>query len=110
MDGDAVVFPVTVTASQVRNLDPDTLRGLVAGKSVDEARSILAGYGTVDIQTWPGFVGTVPSLAWRLTLTIDPAGASQAPSSPSGLPSANPSASRSAGPSGIIGWPIPAMA
>ncbi len=125
VDGDAVVFPVTVTASQVRNLDPDTLRGLVAGKSVDEARSILTGYGTVDIQTWPGFVGTVPSLAWRLTLTIDtssvtgsppsagsspPAGASQAPSSPSGLPSANPSANRSAGPSGIVGWPIPAAA
>jgi Baseplate J-like protein len=120
VDGDAVVFPVTVTASQVRNLDPDTLRGLVAGKSVDEARSILASYGTVDIQTWPGFVGTVPSLAWRLSLTIDtssvtgspgPAGSSSAPAGePSSAPSSLPSANPSVGPSGIVGWPILARA
>jgi hypothetical protein len=120
VDGDAVVFPVTVTASQVRNLDPDTLRGLVAGKSVDEARSILASYGTVDIQTWPGFVGTVPSLAWRLSLTIDtssvtgspgPAGSSPAPAGvPSSAPSSLPSANPSAGPSGIVGRPILARA
>ena len=70
-DGAAVVFPVTATASQVRQLDADTLRQQVLGKSVDEARSILAQDGTVDIQTWPGFVGTIPSLAWRLTLTVD---------------------------------------
>jgi Baseplate J-like protein len=120
VDGDAVVFPVTVTASQVRNLDPDTLRALVAGKSVDEARSILASYGTVDIQTWPGFVGTVPSLAWRLSLTIDtssvtgspgPAGSSSAPAgAPSSPSSSLPSANPSVGPSGIVGWPIPARA
>ena len=120
VDGDAVVFPVTVTASQVRNLDPDTLRGLVAGKSIDEARSILASYGTVDIQTWPGFVGTVPSLAWRLNLTIDtssvagspgPAGSSSAPASlPSSRPSSRPSSNPSVGPSGFVGWPILARA
>ena len=69
-DGEAVVFPVIATASQVRHLDPDTLRQQVKGKSVDEARAILADDGTVDIQTWPGFVGTIPSLEWRLTLTI----------------------------------------
>jgi hypothetical protein len=120
VDGEAVVFPVTVTASQVRNLDPDTLRGLVAGKSVDEARSILASYGTVDIQTWPGFVGTIPSLAWRLSLTIDtssvtgspgPAASSAAPAGvPSSAPSSLPSANPSVGPSGIVGWPILARA
>ncbi len=120
VDGEAVVFPVTVTASQVRNLDPDTLRGLVAGKSVDEARSILATYGSVDIQTWPGFVGTVPSLAWRLSLTIDtssvtgspgPAGSSSVPASvPSSPASSPPSANPSVGPSGIVRWPILARA
>jgi hypothetical protein len=84
-DGAAVVFPVIATASQVRHLDPDTLRQQVKGKSVDEARAILADDGTVDIQTWPGFVSTIPSLEWRLTLTIDtgdvsgPPGASSAP-------------------------------
>jgi len=120
-DGAAVVFPVTATASQVRQLDPDTLRQQVLGKSVDEARAILAQDGTVDIQTWPGFVGTIPSLAWRLTLTVDtsgitaspgpgasPNGATDLPSAvPSSGPSAVPSSPPSAGPSGVVsgrGW------
>ncbi|MGH2513601.1 MAG: baseplate J/gp47 family protein, partial [Candidatus Limnocylindrales bacterium] len=115
-DGQTLVFPVTAMASQVRHLDPDTLRQQVAGKSIDEARSILSGYGSVDIQTWPGFVGSIPSLAWRLSLTIDtsaagglpgaslpPAGASIVPGSspsagPSGPPSSGPSAVPSSGP------------
>ncbi|HLY14133.1 MAG TPA: baseplate J/gp47 family protein [Candidatus Limnocylindrales bacterium] len=106
-DSDAVVFPVTATASQVRHLDPDTLRGLVAGKSVDEARAILATYGTVEIQTWPGFVNTVPSLAWRLSLTVD-GGAPGASTGPSTAPletapaSSGPSAVPSVGPSSLI--------
>jgi hypothetical protein len=103
-DGEAVVFPVSATASQVRQLDPDTLRQQVKGKSVDEARAILADDGTVDIQTWPGFVGTIPSLEWRLTLTIDTGQVSGSPgpaasfASSSALPSA-------AGPSSGSGNP-----
>jgi hypothetical protein len=120
-DGAAVVFPVTATASQVRQLDPDALRQQVLGKSVDEARSILAQDGIVDIQTWPGFVGTIPTLAWRLTLTVDtsgipgsagpgasPKGTSGLPSGvPSSAPSREPSAAPSSGPSGMVpgrGW------
>lgn len=111
-DSDAVIFPVTATASIVRHLDPDTLRSLIAGKSVEEARSILAGYGDVEIQTWPGFVGTIPSLAWRLTLTINTDAAAPSPGieaspggpagQPSGAPNGNPSAGPSAGPSGVV--------
>ena len=111
-DSDAVVFPVTATASQIRHLDPDTLRGLVAGKSVDEAQAILAPYGTVDIKTWPGFVNSVPSLAWRLTLTVE-GGAADASSPPSAgplesvppsttAPSLAPSVAPSVGPSSLI--------
>ena len=104
-DGEAVVFPVSATASQVRQLDPDTLRQQVKGKSVDEARAILADDGTVDIQTWPGFVDTIPSLEWRLTLTIDTGEVSGSPgpaasfAGSSALPSAQPSALPSAPPS-----------
>jgi len=96
-DGNAVIFPVIATASQVRQLDPDTLRQQVKGKSVDEARSILAQDGTVDIQTWPGFVGTIPSLEWRLTLTIATGGGTGSPG-----PSRGPT---DAGPSGGSGNP-----
>ena len=59
-DGAAVVFPVTATASQVRQLDPDTLRQQVLGKSVDEARSILAQDGTVGNPDLAGLRGHDP--------------------------------------------------
>ncbi len=115
-DGQTAVFPVTVTASQVRHLDPDTLRQMVEGKSVDEAHAILAEFGTVDIQTWPGFVSSIPSLSWRLTLTVDSgsvtpsAGPSSyptvpasveptsAPSNPSSAPSSSGASAGSAAP------------
>ena len=110
VDGATVVFPVTVVAKQVRHLDPDALRQLVQGKSVEEARSILSDYGTVDIQTWPGFVGSIPNLAWRLTLTIDTGGVTPSPGpssnpsvpasvTPTSVPSSPPSAAPSDGPS-----------
>ncbi len=105
VDGQAVVFPVSATASQVRHLDPDTLRQLVKGKSVDEAAAILSQDGIVQIQTWPGFVNTIPSLDWRFTLTVSasPAPAQSGPTSqplPTGVrdSSAAPSASSSAVP------------
>jgi hypothetical protein len=107
-DSAAVIFPVTATASVVRHLDPDTLRAMIAGKSVEEARSILAGYGDVEIQTWPGFVGTIPSLAWRLTLTINAdaappsPGVEATPGGPAGQPSSAPSSNPSEGPSGFV--------
>lgn len=107
-DSAAVIFPVTATASVVRHLDPDTLRAMIAGKSVEEARSILAGYGDVEIQTWPGFVGTIPSLAWRLTLTINTEaappspGVEASPGGSAGQPSSAPTSNPSAGPSGIV--------
>jgi hypothetical protein len=106
VDGEVVVFPTTVVASQIRHLDPDSLRQLVQGKSVEEAQAILSDYGTVDIQTWPSFVGSIPSLAWRLTLTIEPSSvtpsagpSSSEPVSPTSLPSSPSSSAPSGAPS-----------
>ncbi len=86
---------------------------MVQGKSVDEARAILSEYGTVDIQTWPGFVGSIPSLAWRLTLTIDtgsvtpsPGPSSTGPVPPTAVPTTAPSSAASAGTvERSVGWP-----
>ncbi len=95
-----------MVASQIRHLDPDSLRQLVQGKSVEEAQAILSDYGTVDIQTWPSFVGSIPSLAWRLTLTIEPSSvtpsagpSSSEPVSPTSLPSSPSSSAPSGAPS-----------
>jgi hypothetical protein len=69
-DGDIVDFRVTVTALTIPTLDAAALTAQVKGKPVEEARRNLSRYGTVTIDTWPGFVTTIPTLDARLQLTI----------------------------------------
>ncbi len=63
---------VTVTARGERwhPLDAASLLSQVKGRSVADARSILAQYGQVSITTWPSFVTTIPTLEARVTLTV----------------------------------------
>lgn len=71
VDGQTVTFTATATARQVAVLDPDALRQLVLGKPLDEAREILAPYGDVELTAWPDWVGSVPTIADRVTVEID---------------------------------------
>jgi len=73
-DGDIVDFQVMATATTIPALDPAALLSEVRGRSVEDARRILARYGTVTIDTWPGFVTTIPTLDARTRLTIGVAG------------------------------------
>ncbi len=66
-----VSFPATASATQIAILDPDELKALVAGQTVDEATKTLEQYGTVDITTWPDWVSSIPTLDGRVQLTID---------------------------------------
>lgn len=82
-DGELVDFRVTAAGQAFAVLDPTALREAIKGKPVDEARSILGRYGTVSIDTWPGFVSSIPTIDARLDLTV--AGDAGAPSpAPSG--------------------------
>ncbi len=87
--GDQAVFPVSAAARIVREVDVGVIRREVAGRSVDEARRILAGYGEVTISTWPGWVTTLPTFDFRLEVTVRAEAAS--PTSP-GLPAGSPPA------------------
>ena len=69
--GQSVVFSATATGQQVAVLDQDELRGLVLGKSLDDARRILAPYGDVELTAWPDWVGSVPTLANRVDVRIE---------------------------------------
>ena len=69
--GQSVAFTATATGQQVAVLDPDELRSLVLGKTLDEARSILAPYGEVELSAWPDWVGSVPTIADRVSIRID---------------------------------------
>ena len=90
-DGDLVDFRVTAKAAAIPILDPARLRDEIRGKPVAEARQLLERYGTVAIDTWPGFVTSIPTLDFRLDLRV--AGAEGGP-----VPSSGPVASPSGGP------------
>jgi hypothetical protein len=82
-----VSFPVTASAARVRILDPDALRALVKGQSVEQAKALLKPYGAVTIDTWPAWVSSITGFDARLTVTIGgPAGSGSGPGS-SGPPS-----------------------
>jgi hypothetical protein len=84
VQGESVSFPVTVRAAQVRVLDANALREQIKGKPIDEARSILEGYGEVTLSVWPDWVATIPTIDARLELRVGPAAPSPEPGSPSG--------------------------
>jgi hypothetical protein len=87
-----VSFPVTASASRVRQLDPAELLALVKGKSFADAKAALAPFGAVKITPWPDWVSTVPSIDSRVSLQIvGQDGSAGAPSSASPGASTNPS-------------------
>jgi len=65
-----VLFTVTAQGERWRAVDPAALLAQVKGRSVAEARTILAQYGEVSITTWPSYVTTIPTLDARVSLTV----------------------------------------
>jgi hypothetical protein len=80
---ETVSYEVSPTAMVYLDPDRAALVTEVRGKSITEARQILARYGTVDISMWPEFVDRLPDQAARISLVI---------LTPSPGPSARPSA------------------
>ena len=72
IEGQTVRFPVTVEASQVQVPDAAELKRLILGKPFDEARSILAPFGDVDLKLWPDWVTSVPTLDARVDVEVQP--------------------------------------
>jgi hypothetical protein len=65
-----VTIAVSVTAQAWQPLDAAALLARVRGLSVAEAYAALESYGEVTIETSPFYVGTIPTLDDRTTLTI----------------------------------------
>jgi hypothetical protein len=101
IEGQTVRFPVTVEASQVQVPDAAELKRLILGKPFDEARSILAPFGDVELTLWPDWVTSVPTLDARVDVEVRPPlpveviepSTEPAPESASPEPSAAPSES-----------------
>jgi Baseplate J-like protein len=109
VEGQQVRFPVTVEASQVSIPDEAELEALILGKTEDEARTILAPFGDVELTLWPDWVTSVPTIDGRVTVevraplpveVIEPSNSPSPPPTavPSAEPSTEPSAAASASP------------
>ena len=72
VQGGRVMFTVTAQGERWRPVDAATLLSEVKGKSVADARAILAQYGEVSITTWPSYVKTIPTIDGRASLTVAP--------------------------------------
>jgi hypothetical protein len=70
VQGGVVTFVIRVSASAWRSLDAAALLASVKGRSVAEARTLLETQGTVTIDTWPGYVDSIPTLEGHATLTV----------------------------------------
>lgn len=68
--GNVISYPVSVTGTQVRDVDERALVGQIAGLIVPEARARLDDYGDVEIEVWPDWVTTIPTRAERITITV----------------------------------------
>lgn len=65
-----LVIPVAVSARSSASVDPDGIAERVAGMPLDAAHDELAALGAVRIETWPGWVGEVPTLGWRVDVRV----------------------------------------
>lgn len=65
-----ITFPVTVSARQVLVLDTEAIKREIMGKPLQQAREILATYGEAQLDVWPDWVGTVPTIDSRVDVTM----------------------------------------
>jgi hypothetical protein len=82
-EDDQVTFEATARAIQVAVVDVNALRGLVKGKTADQAKAALVPYGSATVTIWPDWASTVTGVDARLTVTVDDS-ASGAPSGGAG--------------------------
>jgi baseplate J-like protein len=80
VEGEAVVFPVTARAVQVRVLDAPRLIGMIKGKPIPQARAALAPFGDVRVTVWPDWVSSIPTIDGRIDLKVVAPSRSPSPS------------------------------
>ncbi len=71
--GGRISFPATASARETAILDPAQLKHQVLGKTLDDAKRILAAYGAVELAAWPDWVSTIPTIDGRVDLSVNDA-------------------------------------
>lgn len=67
-----VAFTVTARGSGYREVDAAAVRAAVLGRPLDEARSVLAGFGEVSVELTPDWFGRIPPLDFRVRVEVVP--------------------------------------
>ena len=70
MADDFITYEVSASALIFTAPDQQALIAQVRGKTVGEAKQILAQYGAVEIVMWPDFVDRLPEQTSRVSLTV----------------------------------------
>jgi hypothetical protein len=100
VDGQSVNFQASARASAFPRIDATEVRDAVRGRTPDQARDALAGYGVVTITLWPDWTKTITGVDARLDVHVVGLPAPRTPGA-SGAPEASPPAiDRSATPGG----------
>jgi hypothetical protein len=73
VSGQSITFSATATGQEVAILDPDQLREQILGKPLEAARELLSAYGDVELTAWPDWVGSVPTIADRVSVRVEQA-------------------------------------
>ena len=68
--GEVISYPVSVSGTQIHDVDQAALLGAIKGLVLAEARAKLDDDGDVEITLWPDWVTTIPTRADRITFSI----------------------------------------
>lgn len=69
-DDEVLVIDVTATGRSAAQIDAGEVVRRIGGLSSDEAEAALEDLGTANVELWPGWVGSVPSMAWRIEVRV----------------------------------------
>lgn len=72
LEDGSVVLDVTVSAQAAPEIDPELLLPRLGGSTPERAQALLAPYGDARISLWPGWVETIPTLDWRVSISLAP--------------------------------------
>ena len=78
--GEVVSYPVTISGTQIHDVDEVALLAQIKGLILADARNRLDDYGDVEISLWPDWVSKIPTRADRITFTVGDPQPSPAPS------------------------------
>ena len=70
LEGERMRVDVTATGRSASAIDTDDVAQRIAGLTVADAEAALADLGSVSVEPWPDWVGSVPSMPWRIEVRV----------------------------------------